>query len=498
MAGITQLFVASTLYGVMNLAAAIDSDQFGGQDRDQRTDRGRRRIRRVLLVSNNAALPEITPAATELPGFELLAKRFDRVVSYNDLIEPFHPSAWSPRPIDTPILQRHLRASWGLGEDDIHLVVESLQVNPAQAICRLFPDARIDVYADGLMSYGPTRNPIGALIGTRLERLLYAELVPGLRPNLLTEWDVTPVVIPTLAIRRVIAELPDPVSPPADGADGADGADERPFAVLLGQYLSALGILDEPAEEELHRQMLIGAVRQGYRRLIFKPHPNAPRALAGSLRAEAERRGVDLQVSDDASLVETWYGRLPISAVIGCFSTALLTASTFYRIPTYRVGTELVLERLSPYHNSNRIPVTIVDAAVADLSATDDRWEPATELLPGLVAAVSYVMQPQRQPERRPEAEEFLRTHYPTHVRYFRRRRLAALDLPGAPTPHGPAGWAVVRARARHLAGLARQLAGFVGVSGLAGISGSLRRRTSAVAHRRLQRRTTPGSPDRR
>src|SRR5690348_17927762 len=48
----------------------------------------------------------------------------------------------------------------------------------------------ITVYADGLMSYGPTRNKLGLLVDSRIDRLLHLDLVPGLRPMLLTEFGV--------------------------------------------------------------------------------------------------------------------------------------------------------------------------------------------------------------------------------------------------------------------------------------------------------------------
>ena len=57
-----------------------------------------------------------------------------------------------------------------------------------------------------------------------------------------------------------------------------------------------------------------------------------------------------------------FYQRLRPALVVGCFSTALLTASALYGLPVARIGTELLLERLAPYQNSNRVPVTIVDA----------------------------------------------------------------------------------------------------------------------------------------
>ena len=451
MTPITQIFFASTLYGVMNLSAAIDSEQFGGTDHDQLF--GAAPVRRILLISNNAVLPEASPSAAQLPGFELLAKRFDRVLCYNEAIEPFHPSSWNPRPIDTPLWQRYLRGLWELGDDDVHLVVESIQVNPAQAICRIFPDARIDVYADGLMSYGPTRNPVEPLVGSRIERLLYADLVPDLTPMLLSEWAPVPTVIDSGAIKRVISELADaaPQSLPESLSDGT------PVVILLGQYLSALGILDPTEEEALHREMLIGAILRGHRRVIFKPHPSAPRELADTLRAEAERRGIDFWVLIDGSPAETFYARLRVEAVIGCFSTAMITAARFYRIPVFRAGTELMLQRLTPYHNSNRIPVTIVDATVPPVQpdASQER-RPTMINIAELVGAVGYVMQPGLHEERRPAVADFLGRHHPDVADYFRRHRLGKLELPGGTPTSGRLARLSGRARVR----LRRMLSG--------------------------------------
>ena len=55
--------------------------------------------------------------------------------------------------------------------------------------------------------------------------------------------------------------------------------------------------------------------------------------------------------------------------MVGCFSTAMLTASSLYGLPVTRLGTELMLERLSPFQNSNRIPITLVDALIPDLAS---------------------------------------------------------------------------------------------------------------------------------
>ncbi|MFF4951530.1 alpha-2,8-polysialyltransferase family protein [Streptomyces chattanoogensis] len=406
----TQIFMASTLYGAATLAAALDADRFPPADR------------RLLLLSNNAATPETTASLDTMPGFDRLRGRFDRVLSWNETISPFHPGGWSPRPDDAPLWERYLRLLWGLGDSHVELVVESIQVNPALALAQVFPGAPIDVYADGLMSYGPTRNKLDPLIGTRIGRLLHLDLVPGLSPLLLTEFGVPAETVPTDAFLKVLSELAD-VSDELDVPNGA--------ALLLGQYLSALGILTPEEEEELHVRMLQGTVARGHREIVFKPHPSAPARWSRLLEREAEKLDIELTVLDSPVLAEVLYQRVRPALVVGCFSTALLTAATFYDLPTARTGTGLLLERLTPYQNSNRIPVTIVDALVDDLG--DAKPHKPHGDIGALVAAVGYAMQHQIYPTLRPAAERYLAAHLDQHTwRYFKRRRLTALALPGA------------------------------------------------------------------
>ncbi|AKJ11198.1 hypothetical protein ABB07_14545 [Streptomyces incarnatus] len=411
----TQIFQASTLYGTATLAAALDSGCFRPADR------------RILLVCNNAATPETTPALDEAPGFEKLRDRFDDVILYNDTIFPFHPGGWAPRVDDMPLWERFLRHEWQLGEDDVELAVESIQVNPAHALAQIFTDAPVTVYADGLMSYGPTRNKIDPLVGTRVDRVLHLDLVPGLKPLLLTEFDVPAELVPTPAFTKVLAEL-------------APSDEELPRieepALLLGQYLSALDILTAEQEENLHVRMLEGAARLGHSRVVFKPHPSAPARFTRLLEQRAERLEVELTVLDTPVLAEVLYQRMRPALVVGCFSTALLTAQALYGLPVARIGTGLLLEQLTPYENSNRVPVTIVDALLPDLgdrgAVTEQHTGMAVEALGALLRAVGFAMQPKIYPGLRAEAETWLARNLNQHtLRYFKRRRLTSLALPG-------------------------------------------------------------------
>ncbi|MFC8091617.1 polysialyltransferase family glycosyltransferase [Streptomyces sp. NPDC057301] len=411
----TQIFQASTLYGVATLATALDSGCFRPADR------------RILLVCNNAATPETTPGLDEMPGFERLRERFDDVLSYNETIFPFHPGGWSPRQDDLPLWERFLRHEWQLGDDDVELAVESIQVNPSLGIAQIFTGAPVTVYADGLMSYGPTRNKIDPLVGTRVDRVLHLDLVPGLKPLLLTEFGVPAEIVPTPAITKVLAEL-------VPSGDALPEIEEP--ALLLGQYLSALGILSDDEEEDLHVRMLKGAAGLGHDKVVFKPHPSAPARFTRSLEKEAEKLGVELTVLDTPVLAEVLYQRMRPALVVGCFSTALLTASALYGLPVAQVGTELLLERLTPYENSNRVPVTIVHALLPELgdrtAVTEQRRSMDVGALGALVRAVGFAMQPKILPGLREETERYLSKNLSERtLRYFKRKRLTSLALPG-------------------------------------------------------------------
>ena len=439
----TQIFEVSTLYGAATLAAAVDAGQFGPASR----------ARRLLLVCNNADIPETATRLQEMTGWERVAARFDRVLSWNETIHPHHPSQWAPQEGDEVLWQRLLREAWGIGAGPFDLVVESVHARPAATLAAIFADAELHVYADGLMVYGPTRERLPWPTACRVRRVLHPDLVPGLRPLLLAEYQTPAEVVPSEAFRAVLAEITaehgrSPVPGPDNGVPGpgtnapGPGRGEPPArggdtAVLLGQYLAALRLISAAEEEELHERMLRGAAAAGCRTILFKPHPTAPARYSRALEKAAADEGVRLHVLESPMLAETLFARVTPRLVVGCFSTALLTASALYGLPVARVGTELLLERITPYQNSNRVPLTLVDALLPDLlrarggEVVTRRPDAAAELTP-LLRAVGYCMQPRLLPGLRAEAESWLGGHPPAEVaRYFSRGRLTSLALPG-------------------------------------------------------------------
>ncbi|MFC4062418.1 polysialyltransferase family glycosyltransferase [Planomonospora corallina] len=412
----TQVFYASTLFGAMTLAAALDEGVFGP-----------RGDRRILLVSNNAAVPEITPALDEAPGFAALRSRFDEVRSWNEIIAPLHPSEWRARVVEVPLAGRLLASHLGLDGGIAELVVESIAVPPARTVAGLLRDCPVTVYSDGLMSYGPTRDPLPAEIAGRITRLLHLDLVPGLDPLLLSEYGVRPRTVSGDAFRRVLGE----VTGSRSGGTGAEPGE----AMILGQYLSALGILTPEEEDRLHADMLRALAARGCASVLFKPHPAAGRRHARRLRETAAALGVRLAVADETVPAESYFAALRPALVVGCFSTGLVTARRLFSLEAATSGTELVLERLAPYENSNRVPATIADALLPRLRADGSLEEPPPADLGALVRAVGYCMQSEAHPDLRDQARAYLDAHGP--ARYFKRQRLSALGLlpPVAPSP---------------------------------------------------------------
>ncbi|MFF8992850.1 polysialyltransferase family glycosyltransferase [Streptomyces sp. NPDC014983] len=423
--GTTQIFFSATQYAAATVTAALRAGLFGPREEH----------RRILVVSNTAVVPEVGTPLDRMAGFERLRPEFDEVRSWNEFISPHHPAGWSPRGQDLLLWEKAVRLAWDLGDEPVEIACESIQANPSRAVAGIFADSPIHVYADGLMSYGPTRNRIPRGMSSRIERVLHLDLIPGLRPMLLSEYEVEPEAVPTEAMIDVLAQIGE------EGARTLAGripAGDQPTAVLLGQYLSAIDLITQDEEEELHVRMLRAAARVGHRAVLFKPHPSAPSAYNTSLEAIAAELGVKLFVLSEPVLAETVFAQLKPELVIGCFSTALMTAATFYGIPVARVGTELLLERITPYENSNRIPLTVIDAALPDGERDETgaplQLEVLSKTLGPLVRTVGYCMQSRKHPGLHEEAAAWLAAHLDEHPRYFKKRRLTSLRLPGGST----------------------------------------------------------------
>lgn len=410
----------SSQFQILALCAAI---QHGAVPIDKHSS--------TLLVCNNTPIPEIHPFVLSDEVQQLADLYFGKVVLFNDLTYPLRPKDFSPSPSQRHIWQRLLRDYFAVPHDSrVHLTVESLQVNPARALAMIFGDSPLSIHADGLMVYSPTRFHLDPTLTQRIHSLVYPDFLPGISPLLFNELAITRTPVPLAACDSTIRSL----STSGSSSLPVRSSPTSSYALILGQYLSQLGVLTQSEEDDLYRGMLDRAVTQGFSAVVFRPHPSAPPTSVRSFVHYAHLVGVDITVDDCPTPVEFRYILNPPEKVFSVFSTALATASIGGGLPVEAVGTELLLEALTPYQNSNRVPVTLCDVLFrADAPSL------SVEEVQELVNAVGYCMQARTLPHLRDDAQRFVDTHrlgssLPWR-RYIKKRRAESLGLISPPKP---------------------------------------------------------------
>ncbi|GAA1246378.1 hypothetical protein JOF42_003271 [Microbacterium phyllosphaerae] len=409
----TQLFALHSAYGLATAAAALDGGLLG--------DHGER----ILVPFVSSKIPETSVGILADPALATLRDRFDRVEDLDALLGPLHPSSWKPDAADLPLLRRLFTRAWGLDGDDLEVLVQSPQVAPARTLMMLFPHARLTIIGDGLMTYSPMRVRLPHTVTARIGRVVHADVVPGVTP-LVGAPTATAVPVSPALFRTVLAETATGVDDTAELESVITG---EPTVLVLGQYLSALGLVTASEEVALQTQMIDRAASLHPRHIVFKPHPAAPPRLSDALRDRARAHDAVFHEYRGALAAETLAERIDAHAVIAGFSTALPTVRALFGRDIEAVGADTVLSRLTPYENSNRVPATIVDV----LTRPDSPYrEP--ERMQLLIDAVGYAMQPVVAAHLRRRAVELLTSIRPSdRDRYFAPERLAELLLPGAP-----------------------------------------------------------------
>ncbi len=124
-----QVFLASDLGCAAEQATRIEAGRYEGAGQ------------RVLLISNNAPIPEVTPGFDESEEFAAIAVHFDRVVRLNPIIEPCHPLVW--RPADRAAWQAAFREALGLS-GAFGLTLSAPAEAPDAVLVELFPKAPVE------------------------------------------------------------------------------------------------------------------------------------------------------------------------------------------------------------------------------------------------------------------------------------------------------------------------------------------------------------------
>ncbi|MFJ6532547.1 polysialyltransferase family glycosyltransferase [Microbacterium sp. NPDC091662] len=410
----TQIFALHSAYGLSTAAAAIDGGLLDATSASSHE--------RILVPFTSSRVPETVVGIAQDPALVSLRARFDRIEPLEDLLGPLHPSSWEPADADLPLLERLFARAWDVEPRDLDLFVQSPQVAPARTLMALFPNARITIVGDGLMTYSPMRVRLPYPVAARIERVVHADVVPGVRP-LVGSPRAEVVPVPPASFAAALREM-DTGDPQT-----ALGEGECSTVLVLGQYLSALGLMTAADEIDLQTRLIDRAALWRPQRIVFKPHPAAPPLVTAAVEARAAGHGIDFVEYPGPLAAELLAERLHAVAVVAGFSTALPTVHTLFGRAIGSAGNDTVLAALTPFENSNRIPVTLVDALTRENSPYTD---PARLQL--LIDAVGYAMQPEIAGHLRVRAEELLQGLDPgERDRYFTPRRLAELRLPGAP-----------------------------------------------------------------
>lgn len=426
----TQLVVVSTFYQCVCVAAAVDSGAIPNAGE------------RILVVADGAIAPELTDPFSARADFAPLAARFDRVIDLGELVYPLRPVQFAPRANDRALWNTVLRRLWQLGDGPVEIYMDALVNSPSVALARIFHDAPLHLHADGLMVYSPSRRAQDVSVGQRIRTLVHLDMVPGVRPQMLREWAPEYRHLDPAALRGVFEEVAQAgashesgasgaaaTSPAAFPGEGTSPGEAGPCGLVLGQYLTRLGLISDAEDLHLHTEMLETVAAAGLRHVIVKPHPAAPPTVAQGLDAVAERLGLTLEIDTSGRLAEIVFLNRRPQLVVSCFSTALVTARQVFGLDAVAVGTKKMQPRLAPYQNSNRLPLVLADACYATGAPS------SAHDLQDLVDAVAYCMQPQILDELREPVTAWLaecvRVADPRLTRYFKRRRLGALGLPG-------------------------------------------------------------------
>lgn len=302
---------------------------------------------RILVVADTSRSYEVQPSfpVEQRTGY---LDAFAAVVDWNQLIWPARAQGWTCQP-GTAEAKLFAAAVVPSGRVVDRLVLESIQVPPASALAALFPTAELQLYSDGLMTYGG--RPLEFSLVGRVTAMHYRDLLGGIRPRLLSQAD---------AIEDQPYPIADVEAFSVHRCSGAAVAEVTgPTAVVLLQYLAHLGLLSRARELTLNRRMIDAALASGAERVLVKAHPAQAGDLAGLL---ADPR---VQPFVGGGSLEAWLIGLTPAAraqvtVFSAFSTGLVGARRL-GAGAVAVGTEELLAQL-PAGDGNRIPVAICDA----------------------------------------------------------------------------------------------------------------------------------------
>lgn len=327
----------------------------------------------VLVTTSRAGVPEAARDLRTTTGWELLTAQVDEVRSYDALVTPYHPLAWTPVAEDEVAAWRaRLSEHLGLGDGPVRLLLHDLHLSPARSLAVAFPAAPIEVYVDDLAAWAPTPVVLEDEVATRVQRLVHLDLWPGVAPRLLAETGRGTTALDPGELRALARELP---APEHGGDEGTR------FAVVVEEDLQGYGLSEDEAAELARRQVAL-ARAHGADRVVVVHDPVPVLGTESDLLAEAGAEELD----GAAVALATVLALDPV--VVIASSSALLSLG---RRPAVAVQPEDVLRRLRPWGHPARVPLVLTALRHGRYADNDPAQAEATQQL---VDALSHAVQP--------------------------------------------------------------------------------------------------------
>ena len=212
----------------------------------------------------------------------------------------------------------------------IGLLSAKLYINFAN----LFFNAKISIFSDGMMTFGPLRGDIYKLnLDKRIDSLFYEDLCDGIVPKYLPEIKIK--------VKKIKVEYPP-----------LDKNDDNKVLIAL-QSLSYSRILNKE-EEFCFYKKYINEICRLYcdKKIYILPHPNNSSMLLKSIH------GNNIEYLDNTLSGEEYVKKYGITTVASVFSTLMFRVRKM-GVKCFSFGTDEIYLKLSPFENSNRIPIIL-------------------------------------------------------------------------------------------------------------------------------------------
>lgn len=424
-----RLWALSTPRSALMAAAALDAGVTGTSDGE------------LLLIADGSTAPELAFPWWLDPGADPVTGRFERVIELGGPLRPFHTAGWDPADADVALLAPLLRGSWGVGDEPVHLVVESPVAAPWSTLIRLLAPVGVTVIATTLDDWGATPQALPLRAAQLIEQVLYLDLFEGVHPVAFGELGVEYRAVDAHQLARAARTMSGP---------GRGG----PFSPSAGAALVVAeppgAVQGAPGDRHVRgaQAMAETALTGDLDRVVVWTGPAWTPADVALLRARLAASGPEVVVDDESPTAEVLAAGLEPRAVHSGVCVDGLSAAVVAGVEPVLHGVEEALRVVDPYHGAGRVAATLLDVR----ASRDERLR-GPDRMREMLECVSYMMRPKARPDLRSRAVSTLeglddgyRLRYVGHKRL---RRMGMLSLLDDPEPRGAGGGIVTSVKSR-------------------------------------------------